>query len=222
MQSLGFEYRLRPNFEDAPVDGSAWPEGEAWDTWHHQQTVTVPGFKKAYFGPGDQGGGCLDQAYATIYGPVRAEVYAESIRGNAQGGWNRTALADPPVRAALETVAACVRAAGFTVADATTHSEQAQEDIMHALDGEFLNDPTLDPAKFHDGSGLRAAYRAAREKVCPTYGDFEDRYNEAARTATVTWIDAHPDVMADVQREVDDDITRFEWIITNDGNLPPS
>lgn len=216
MNTLGFDYTLRPNFADIPSDGSGWPAGDQWDEWHRQQVATVPGFKVAYFGPGDEGGGCLDQAYATIYGPVRAEVYAENIRSFTQSQWIRTALADPGVIAALRSFADCARAHGVTVADAAVDAHQAQEDLaafdllLPQVDGQ--NSPTV----------YRAAIRAEANKICPTYGAYQDQLANATRLATVAWIEANPDKMTDIQREVDEDIGRFEWIIAHDGELPPN
>jgi hypothetical protein len=199
-----------------PSDGSGWPAGDQWDESHRQQAATVPGFKVAYFGPGDKGGGCLDQAFATVYGPVRAEVYAENIRSFTQSQWLRSALADPGVLAALQSFADCARAHGVTVADAAVDARQAQEDLaafdllLPQVDGQ--NSPT----------DYRSAIRAEADKICPTYGAYQDQLANATRLAIVAWIEANPDKMTDIQREVDEDIGRFEWIIAHDGELPPT
>jgi hypothetical protein len=216
MNASGFEYTLRPNFADIPSDGSGWPAGDQWDEWHKQQITTVRGFKAAYFGPSDEGGGCLDHAYATIYGPVRAEVYAENIRSFTQSRWIRTALADPGVLAALQSFAACARAHGVAVADPAVDAQKAQEDLA-AFD---LLLPQVDGQ--NSPSDYRAAVRAAADEICPSYGGYQDQLADATRLATVAWIEANPDKMTDIQREVDEDIGRFEWIIAHDGELPPN
>ncbi len=168
----------------------------------------------AYFGPGDEGGGCLDQAYATIYGPVRAEVYAENIRSFHSVSLDPHRTHRRRCAGRVRSFADCARAHGVTVADAAVDVWQAQEDLaafdllLPQVDGQ--NSPT----------DFRVAIRAEADKICPTYGAYQDQLANATRLATVAWIEANPDKMTDIQREVDEDIGRFEWIIAHDGEIP--
>ncbi len=215
MTARGFTYQLYPFGTSAEARVAAAAE---WEDWLQTQSASTAGFADAYFGPNRQGGGCLDQAVAELYGPVRAEVFAEGIRSKESVGWQTTAWKDAQVADALRAAASCVRSLGYDVADPDVNPKAAASDLRQLYQYLMQQDPTLaeDPTPGTDYMRLRDA----ADKVCPDYGRYMDTLAMATSAAEQAWVTAHPTDIAIIQREIDDDMARFRWVIEHGGDTP--
>ena len=96
-------------------------------------------------------------------------------------------------------------------------------EVTQALDPLLQRSSQTEDERAHNSpADYLAAIRAEADKICPTYGDYHDQRADATRLATVAWIEANPDKMTDIQREIDEDLGRFDWNIAHDGELPPT
>ncbi|MGB8861335.1 MAG: hypothetical protein WCC60_18910 [Ilumatobacteraceae bacterium] len=215
MTAAGFQYHGNPFGTDAEVADAA-PDIQ-------------PGtYEAAYFGVGAQGNGCLDQAYATIFGSVRSDVSANDVMTWASGEWRRAAFADPDVRAALEVLATCARGHGVDVRDVESAPSKALNDIYHGMTGQTVNDPRLaqvqattpEQVYVHTLEEMQAVAHIVQNEWCPTFTAFDDLFNDRSDAAAVIWIDANPDTMAGVDAQFAEDMERFRYIIEHEGELP--
>lgn len=217
MTAAGYEYHGNPYQTDTEA-GTAAPGIQAGT------------YEAAFFGVGGQGGGCLDQAYATIFGPVRADVSAENIRSRAFSEWLHAAYADTEVLAALKVLATCARGHGVSVRDVASSPSKALKDIDSGMSEQTVNDPRLaevqtttpDQHYVHSMAEMRAVADTVQNEWCPTYTAFYDLLSARSSDAAVVWIEANPQTMAGIDTEFAEDAARFRYIIDHDGDLPPS
>lgn len=217
MTAAGFEYHGSPYETDTEL-GAAAPG------------IKAGTYEAAYFGVAGQGGGCLDHAYATIFGPVRAEQFAEDVRGRASSEWRRTAYTDPDVVAALEVLATCARGHGVEVRDVASAPSKAFDEIARGMTQQTSSDPRLaevqtttpDQQYVHTMAEMQAVAHAVQNDWCPTFTAFEDLLNAREEVAAVAWIEANPQTMAGIDAEFAEDAARFRYIIDHSGELPPA
>lgn len=217
MSAAGFDYHGSPYDTDTELASAA--------------AGIQPGtYEAAYFGDGGQGGGCLDDAFGSIFGTMSAQVRAEEVRSWASLEWRRTALSDPEVLSALEILAACARERGAEVRDVGSAPSKALEDIYEGMTEQTGDDPRLaevqattpDNLYVHSWEEIRAVVETVQNEWCPTLGAFNELLDDRTDAAGVAWIEANPDTMAEIDAEFAEDMTRFQYIIDHDGELPPS
>jgi len=208
MVAAGFEYHGNPYETDTALANAA-------------ADIQAGSYEAAFYGVGGLGGGCLDQAYATVFGPERADVDAENVRSSHQGAWQRSAFAEPALRRGMNELAVCARAHGMDVRDAPDRLDRVFNDVLLGIQSRVLADPRADAVPPEAIAEARQLFDQIADELCPTFSSVQEQVATGTVAAEVAWIQVNPVEMANIDAEIADDIARFNYIIEHHGELPP-